>query len=64
MKIALRKKLIKKHITRNLYQMPNMSELVNNAALASRGNATDPIWFSHVGLNYAYSQIASSEATN
>ena len=60
-KLALNWKLINRHIYRNRDEVPNMNELVDNVALAIRGDTKEPIWISNIDLKYAYSQMQLNE---
>ena len=60
-KLTLNWKLINRQFYRNRDQVPNTNELVDNVALAIRGDTKEPIWFSNIGLKYAYSQMQLNE---
>ena len=53
-KLALRSKLINKQIYQNLYQMPDMIDLVDKVAIAMSGDTDAPICFSNFDLKFAY----------
>ena len=64
-KLALNSKLLNKQIFRNRYQMPNLFEFTDNVAVTISGHDKRNIWFSSIGLKYAYSQIPlSKKASN
>ena len=64
-KLALNSKLLNKQIFRNRYQMPNLFDLIDNAAVTISVLDENKIWFSSIDLKYAYSQIPlSNKASN